>query len=145
MKIIEKIAICLVIFSLILKLLNITGGAILLAIFGGIAQVFYLAGGWYIGSSKHPETGEKINNIFFSIWVGMIISALVYGINSFVLHWVQTSFILYTMLGLLLFTTLPFAIYWGFVKQDEKTQGYYQTMTLRLAIWFVLGAVALFV
>jgi hypothetical protein len=67
MKTTEKVLLGLFTGTLLLKILQIPGGAMFFAVFGIILQLSYLIGSWYLFAINDPITEKKHNNIVFSI------------------------------------------------------------------------------
>jgi hypothetical protein len=143
MKTVEKVFLGLFIATLLLKILQIPGGAMFLAIFGNILQVGYLIGCWYLFAINDTITEKKYNNIVFSIIVGMCLSCNIYAITATILHWINTEIIL-PMTIISLIAIFPFSIY-KWLDKNTENKTYYQMIMMRGLLFTVLSIFAYFV
>jgi hypothetical protein len=138
MKLIEKIFLVLFALAFVLKLADIAGGAMFLGVFGGFLQIAYFVASWYLFATKDKTTGEKHNNLIFSILAGWALSALIFSIS-----WQPNP----TVLPMLIMTCViifPFAFYKLFEKKEENIL-YYQLICLRGVLFVIFAAIKLFV
>ncbi len=143
MKLIEKIFLVLFALAFVLKLADVAGGAMFLGLFGGLLQIAYFVASWYLFATKDKATGEKHNNLIFSILAGWALSALTYSIVAYLLRWQPNSTVL-PMLITACVVIFPFALYKLFEKKEENTL-YYQLICLRGVLFVIFAVITLFV